>query len=296
MSTNALEAAPRPAPFDAVAETYDDQFTDSLIGRAQRQAVWRELDRAFRPGDRVLELNCGTGVDALYLASRGVEVLACDSSARMIEVASQRLRRAGGALLAASELETESGAGSSALRTKLRAPVRFEVLATEEIGTLRGSVAPFDGAFSNFAGLNCVEDLAAVSRDLAALLKPGARMVLCLFGTRCVWESLWYLVHGQPRKAFRRMRSAGDVANLGDGATVLVRYPSVRALRRLFSPEFQLKAWKGVGVAVPPSYVEPLARRSAGVLGFLVKLDRCLASVPFMRGLGDHVVLVFERV
>lgn len=294
MSTNALEAAPRPAPFDAVAAAYDAEFTDSVIGQAQRRAVWRELDGAFRAGQRVLEINCGTGVDALHLARRGVEVLACDSSSRMIEVARQPLRRAVGALLAAPELETD--AGSSGLRTKLGAPVRFEVLATEEIGTLRGSLAPFDGAFSNFAGLNCVDDLEAVGRDLAALLKPGARMVLCLFGTRCVWETLWYLGRGQPRKAFRRLRSAGGVARLGNGTTVRVRYPSVRALRRLFRPEFRLKAWKGVGVAVPPSYVEPLARRFPRGLALLVWMDRWVASLPLLRGLGDHVVLVFERV
>src|SRR4029077_1199115 len=129
------------------------------------------------------------------------------------------------------------------------------------LGKLRndGYPAPFDGALSDFAGLNCIVDLGAVARDLAGLLKPGARMVVCLFGTRCIWEILWYLIHGQPRKAFRRMRSAGDVARLACGMTVRVRYPSVRALTRLFRPEFRLKAWKGVGVAVPPSYVEPLA-------------------------------------
>ena len=289
MSTKTLEVPPRPAPFDAVAGTYDDQFTAALIGRAQRQAVWRELDRVFRAGDRVLELNCGTGVDALYLARRGVEVLACDSSARMIDVARAHLGRA--------QLDPEVEGGSGTQRAKVRAKVRFEVLATEELGQLRGdSLAPFDGAFSNFAGLNCVEDLEAVGRDLSGLLKPGARMVLCLFGTQCAWETVWYLAHGQPRKAFRRLRPGGDVAGLGNGMTLRVRYPTVPALVRSMGPGFRLKTWKGVGVAVPPSYVEPLARRFPRVLGFLVKIDRSLASVPLVRSLGDHVLLVFERV
>jgi SAM-dependent methyltransferase len=154
-------------PFDATAETYDDTFTNSLIGNAQRQVVWDELDRVFHAGDRVLELNCGTGVDALHLGDRGVHVLACDVAPRMIGVASRRL----------SKLDTR---------------VEFRTLATEKILEIRDSVssAQFDGAFSNFAGLNCVEDLSAVARDLAQLLKPHAQIVLCLFGPFCAWEIL----------------------------------------------------------------------------------------------------------
>ena len=81
----------RTAPFDAVADEYDARFTNSLIGRAQRESVWREMDRLFRPGQRVLEINCGTGVDALHLAARGIQVVACDASPEMIAVARRRL-------------------------------------------------------------------------------------------------------------------------------------------------------------------------------------------------------------
>jgi len=278
-STTTLGTASRPAPFDALAGTYDDQFTDSLIGRAQRQAVWRELDRVFQPGQRVLEINCGTGIDAVHLASRGVEVLACDAAPRMIEVARERLGRA----------ELASGLGAV-----LRAKVRFEILATEQIGKLHDSAALFDGALSNFAGLNCVEDLSAVARHLAQLLRPGARAVLCMFGPCCAWEVLWYLVHGKPRKAFRRLHAEGSLARLAEGSTVRVRYFSVRRLAGIFAPEFRLKQWKGVGVAVPPSYVEPLARPF--LLSLAARADRWLSHCPLLRGMADHVLLTFERV
>src|SRR5262249_5643784 len=161
MAEPALKTRFRPAPFDAVADTYDETFTMSRIGRAQRSAVTRELDRVFCPGQRILELNCGTGVDAIHLASRGVEVTACDSSPRMIAIARHK-----------------------AARAWLNVPPDFHVLETEEIGTLSDTSQPagFDGAYSNFAGLNCVEDLRSVSSDLARLLRPGAKAVLCLFG------------------------------------------------------------------------------------------------------------------
>src|SRR2546428_2798525 len=101
------------APFDALADTYDESFSDSSIGRAQRRVVWMETDRTFRAGQRILEINCGTGIDALHLAHRGVAVLACDASPRMIAVARGRLAR------------------SSAC-----APVDFRCIPTERIASI----------------------------------------------------------------------------------------------------------------------------------------------------------------
>jgi len=74
-----MSSAPRisyAAPFDAVAEHYDQLFTESRIGQAQRASVWTELKKAFSPGNRVLEIGSGIGTltgqfipRELYLAS-----------------------------------------------------------------------------------------------------------------------------------------------------------------------------------------------------------------------------------
>src|SRR5580704_5997974 len=79
--------------FDSIAECYDDIFTQTLVGRAQRNAVWDLLTQVFSPADRVLELNCGTGEDGLFLARRGTSVIACDASPAMIAVARRRRSR-----------------------------------------------------------------------------------------------------------------------------------------------------------------------------------------------------------
>jgi len=267
----ALASPARDAPFDHVADSYDAVFTNSLIGRAQRGSVWKELDRCFRPGQRILELNCGTGVDALHLAERGVEVLACDVAPRMIRVARERLK-------------------------SLPRPARvdFRILATEDIALLADE-GPFDGVFSNFAGLNCVADLSALARDLAKLLAPRASALLCMAGRTVAWEIIWYLAKGNPRKALRRFERGGTVGRLVDGVTVQVHYPPVAAMARLFAPEFRLLRIKGIGVAVPPSYLEPLAQRYPRVLKTLARADRVLCRVPGFRSLADHVLLEFQR-
>jgi SAM-dependent methyltransferase len=53
-------------------------------------------------------------------------------------------------------------------------------LATEDLARLF-DCGPFDGAFSNFSGLNCLADLKPVARNLAGAVKPGGRVLLCLW-------------------------------------------------------------------------------------------------------------------
>jgi ubiquinone/menaquinone biosynthesis C-methylase UbiE len=259
------------APFDAVANRYDETFTSSSIGRAQRLAVWAEMAKVFRPGDRALEIGCGTGVDACFLAERGVRVVASDISSQMIAVATRRVQENG-----------------------LQKLVQPLVLRAEDIGTF-STEELFDGAFSNFGVLNCVEDLGQLARDLAKLLKPGATVLLCWMAPYCLWEMLWYLAQGRRDKAFRRLHPDGVTATIGDGSFVRIHYPSVSSLARVFTPEFRLKAVKGIGIAVPPSYLEPWARRHPSWLQLLGRADLCMGRCPGVRALADHVLVQLQR-
>jgi ubiquinone/menaquinone biosynthesis C-methylase UbiE len=259
------------APFDAVAERYDEIFTTSKIGRAQRTAVWKKLEKAFRPGDRVLELGCGTGVDACFLADGGVRVVACDNSPKMIALTTRRV----------------------AEDAKLSF-VYPHLLAVEDMASLQNS-GPFDGAFSNFGALNCVQDIRQFVRDLAILLKPGATALLCWMGPCCLWEITWYLAHGNPGKALRRFRRGGVTARLAGGAEVRVHYPSVRLLAQSFAPEFQVRSIKGIGVSVPPSYLEAWANRFPRFFDLSVRADLFLGRCPGIRAFADHILLEFRR-
>src|SRR5581483_936614 len=236
-----------PAPFDSVAPRYDETFTFTNIGQAQRNAVWRELARTFRSGERILEIGCGTGVDACFLAKRGVRVVACDSSSQMIAVTERRVQE-----------------------NRLQKLVQPLQLRAEDIRALQ-AIELFGGAFSNFGALNCVEDLAQFADALATLLKPGATALLCWIGPFCLWEIAWYLLRGRSAKAFRRFHRNGIVANLGEGASVRVHYPRLRDLDKVFAPEFLLKSVRGIGVAVPPSYAEAWTQHHPKLFQFCEK-------------------------
>jgi len=126
------------------------------VRRFFRHVIQERLKRLFPRESRVLDLECGLGEDATFLASQGVVVHAMDPSRESIE----RAR------VLAAELGIPEGT------------LRFERRTTEELAGLAPE-APFDGAYSSLGALKDA-DLAAVGRGLAGLLRPGAPILLGL--------------------------------------------------------------------------------------------------------------------
>src|SRR5271165_331684 len=249
-----------------MASAYDLEFTHTSIGRFMRQAVWRRMDARFQPGQRVLELNCGTGEDAAHMALKGVRVFATDQAGEMTSVAAAKVARLG-----LSDLVT------------------VKKLSLEDLRRLHGEM--FDGALSNFGGLNCVADLAVVARALAALLRPGAIAMLCLMGPLAPWEWLWFLAHGQPAKAFRRLKRGGC-----QWRGMSVRYPSVGALRRAFAPHFKLLETSAVGALIPPPYSKSWAEKYPRMLAALDRWERQWETNPLLYRLADHYLVELMRL
>ena len=260
---------PAALAFDTIAEGFDDRFGAWLSVAAQRRVVRRALAEAFPVGARLLEVGGGTGEDALWLVERGREVVLTDASPAMARVAAAKLAGHAGASV--------------------------EIAPAEALDDMAGELAgsrPFDGAFSNFAALNCVDDLAGFGRGLARALRPGAPALLVLFGTACPGEMLVEGLRGRPRNMFRRFAKDEAPARLG-GRTFTIRYHRRKDVERALSPWFAPVARRGVGVFVPPSAAEPWISGHPRLLGGLEALDR-LVSRP-LAGLGDHILYSFVR-
>ena len=252
--------------FDALANTYDAVFTDSVLGRAYRRAAWNWLDTAFLPGQHVLELGCGTGEDAVHLARRGVRVHATDVSPQMVETARAKAATAG-----------------------LGTHIRTEVCDVADVGRLIHA-APFDGAYSTFGALNCVADLAPLPDHLDGLLRPGARMVLGMMGPVVPWEWVWYLLRGRPDKAFRRLRPGG-----ARWRSLTVRYRTIGAVRRTFESAFRFVRVGALGALLPPPYAEGWAGRHPRLVERLERWERSRESTAPLPWLADHFQIEFER-
>ncbi len=269
------------AVFDRVALDYDREFTATPLARMLRAQVWARLAAHFGSGDHVLELNCGTGEDAIWLAQRGVRVMATDASTAMLNVTERKSREC-----SVSELIETSV-------LDLASPP--DPLSRNQKGDFGRGGGRYDGALSNFGGLNCVHELHPLAALLADTIKPHGQLILVPMNRWCAWEIVWHLLHLQSRTAFRRLRRDGVEANVGRD-TVHVWYPSIKTLRQVFAPHFQLRRVIGLGVCLPPSYLEPVIAKRPKLFRWLKRMDDALCGVfPFNR-LADHLVLEFERV
>jgi ubiquinone/menaquinone biosynthesis C-methylase UbiE len=118
-------------------------------------------DSYLEPGDRLLEIGCGTGTTALHHAPRVEHILATDISPRMIDIAREKAEAAG---IGNVSFEV---CGIDALDTN----VRYDVILAHSI-------------------LHLVADVPRTLRKLRRMLKPGG---LLISSTRCIGDSAAWL-------------------------------------------------------------------------------------------------------
>jgi 2-polyprenyl-3-methyl-5-hydroxy-6-metoxy-1,4-benzoquinol methylase len=255
--------------FDKTAISKADALEQNPSKRRLRRILWDMYYKYYSAGDLLLELNCGTGVDTLELASNGIHVLATDSSAEMISEVSRRL----------------SG-------TALHSFVTPVQLSFQRLRTLSGK--QFDGAFSGFGGLNCTGRLYQVAFDLAALVRPGGYLVLCIMPDFSIWETMLFTLRGNWKKALRRRQPNGVLANV-NGEKVWVHFYSPQAVRGIFARHFEFIELRGLNVLSPP----PTARVTHKILWktnrLLEALEDSLPANSKLHGWGDHYIIVFRR-
>ena len=261
---------PAAVAFDAIAPSFDSRFRPWLSVAAQRRAVRRALTSEFPAGGKLLELGGGTGEDAAFLAERGYDVFLTDPSPAMIDVATAKLEPLGA-------------------RSEVAAGEDLEEFAEQY---LADGGERFDGAFSNFAPLNCVADLSPVARGLARLMNPGAPAMLVLFGTTCPGEVVTEVLRGRPHLALRRLMRGQAPARLAKREFRVV-YHRRHALIQSFAPWFVLEKRIGIGVVVPPSAAEPWISQHPRLLEVMEACDRRLGGPLAM--LGDHVLYQLRR-
>ncbi|MCX6199152.1 MAG: class I SAM-dependent methyltransferase [Bacteroidetes bacterium] len=261
----------QPQPFDAYAKNYDANFTYTSIGRMQRGFVIGWLARYLTSPKKILEINCGTGEDALQLALLGHSVIATDASEKMIEEARQKK-----------------------FRNQI-SDIRFECANFNSLKEKFNS-NKFDLIFSNFGGLNCADkvELKKLSADFAALLNENGKLFFVIMGSACKWEQLYFLLKGNIEKAFRRKSSAGIRTQISD-VTFNTHYYSPSEMKTIFGENFDLEFKRAVGLFVPPSYLQQFFENKLWLLKILGLFDYAFTNFSFLANWGDHYVIVLNK-
>jgi len=257
--------------FDSVAADYDGPRGNNDLIQEMRSEVWRWLTATFGPGDRLIDLGCGTGLDAAHLAGLGYMITATDWSPLMVERTAVR-----------------------AAAQKVADRVRAINIGAHELQRLNETGA-YDGAYSNLGPLNCVPDLGHVSRECARLLRPGGKLVFTVIGRYCPWEVAHYL--RRARWARARVRFARHVVPVGmNNHTIWTRYYAPREFYRAFKSHFILEHYRGLCVLAPPPYLTGVRDRYPRLHQRLWSMDRRASGWPVIRAMGDHFMIVMKRI
>ncbi len=242
----------------------DDDFSNPIL-QQWRQQVYAHTGSFLKPNSKILELNAGTGIDAVRFAKQGHLVHATDLSDGMIAHLKKKVRE----LLLSEKITTQQ--------------VSFE--------NLHDVNGKFDFVFSNFGGLNCTEDLTKVTCELPRLLNKGACLTWVIMPPTCLWELSWIL-KGQFRKAFRRLRKK-TTAHL-EGEFFTTYYFSLGDIKKALGPLFKLMKMEGLGVFAPPPSAPIFVKKYPVITKILNQFDRLTRNYfPFNRW-GDHSIVTFQ--
>lgn len=256
--------------FDSYSEKYDAHFTETHTGWLQRKRVWKNLSR-FSPNEfpNLLELNCGTGEDAVWLAKRGFNVSATDLSEGMVQVTKAKAAKA--------------NLNLTAKKTDMR----------EIASAFPGQ--KFNLIFSDFGGLNCLsqEELKILASDLSKLLLPNGKLVFVIMGRKCRWERFYFKRKGEIEKASRRMKNEPVTAEI-NGNTFPVWYYSPEEFAGFFASEFSVVRKKPIGLFLPPSYLDSWFRKKKRLLS-LLNFCEYLFSFSFWSDKADHYLIEMDR-
>lgn len=253
--------------FSRTAEKYDQFAENHPHLTRMRQKVYDHLERYVPAGARILELNSGTGTDAVYLANQGYYVHSTDIASGMLNRLKTKIDQKG-----------------------LGQQVSFQALSFEKIEDVRGQ--PYDAVFSNLGGLNCLPNLKPVVEKLPRILNPGAIITWVLMPKICLWE-LATVFTGKFNHALRRLSSNGTTAHL-EGLYFPIFYMNPKEVIRSFGSQYECLAIEGLSVFTPTAESKNLAIKHPTVYRTLSWVDDLLSPRWPWRAWGDFYMITFR--
>jgi hypothetical protein len=253
--------------FSNQASAYDERDSNNRILIDLRKQVLEHVKEYLQPQSHILELNAGTGIDALSFVAEGHRVHATDLSDGMVEQIRLKIIASG-------------------------QPERFtcQQLSFENLNKVNRR--KFDYVFSNFGGLNCLQDLSLVSRHLPELLNHNAYVTLVLMPPVCLWELLG-IFKGRWTGAFRRLNKNGTIAHV-EGEYFKTYYHPLQSICSAFKGPFSLVACEGLAALSPPPHRPDLPIARPRLYKLMRNVDGFFrTSFPFNRW-ADHIIVTFQ--
>jgi len=250
--------------FSRQSFSFDEIYENNPITLLMREKARNEVLKYIRPGAQMLELNCGTGIDTMFFARKGFEILATDNADGMLEQLSEKLQG-----------------------TWLRDLVSLQKCSFNDL--LQIGNQQFDYVFSNFSGLNCTNDLAGVLKDVDALLKPGGYFTFVIMPRICPWEIIM-LLRNRKKMALRRFQKNGALAHI-EGAYFSCYYYDPSFIIENMGSGYTLCSLTGLASLMPPPSMEYFPVKYPKLFSFLRKAEDVVCHIfPFNRWCDQYII------
>jgi ubiquinone/menaquinone biosynthesis C-methylase UbiE len=256
--------------FSGQSVIFDDLYGANTIISYKRERVRSNVQKYLKPGSSILELNSGTGEDAIFFAGKGHQVHATDISPGMQQQLMLKVQK-----------------------YQLGTMVSNELCSYTDLYNLKNK-GPYDLVFSNFAGLNCTDELDKVLASVSPLLKPNGLVTLVILPKFCLWETL-LLFKGKFKTAFRRFFSSNGRAAHIDGNYFKCWYYNPSYITKRLIVQFDVLSIEGLCTIVPPSYLEGFAEKHPSVYNTLKKWEDRLKTKWPWRVMGDYYIISLRK-
>ena len=253
--------------FSAQAPNFDDYEKHNPILQWMRTMFYRHLSEFIHKGDSILDINAGTGIDAMHFARLGHAVTAIDVAGGMVDMLKKKLERA-----------------------SLTNLVSVQQCSFTDLSPIHPK--KFHHVISNFGGLNCVADLHPVADQIRQVLSPLGTVTLVIMPSICPWE-IAHALKGNFFLAFRRLRRNGVLAHV-EGHYFKTYYHSPASVIRSFGNDFNVRKLRGLGTFTPPPYMDKFARRRPRLYSFLTALDESFSLIPPLNRWADHFIITLQ--
>jgi ubiquinone/menaquinone biosynthesis C-methylase UbiE len=256
--------------FSKQAAIFDDIYSANIIIQYKRQRVRDHLEQFLKPNSKILELNAGTGDDAVWFAQHDHTVHATDISKGMQEKLIEKARQ-----------------------NKLEKHVTTELCSFTELQVLKNK-GPYDVIFSNFAGLNCTGELDKVLQSFSPLLNPGGIVTLVILPKFCLWESLLFL-KGDFKTAFRRFFSSKGVKAHIEGEYFTCWYYNPTYVIKNVKGNYEVLSVEGLCTLVPPSYLENFPTKRPSLFNWLKEKENKWKDKWPWKSIGDYYIISLRK-
>jgi len=255
--------------FSRQSTCFDEADNQNPILQWMRFRVREHVLGIWKPRERILEMNAGTGLDAIFFAEKDFYIHATDNSPGMLTVLNKKI-----------------------IEMHLENRITTQRCSFLEIGKVNSG--KFDHIFSNFGGLNCTDKLEDVIKGFTPLLKPGGTVTLVIMPPVCPWELL-HLFKGNLKLAFRRLKKNGAPSHL-EGINFTTWYYSSAGVTKMFGGNYAVFSVKGLGIVVPPPFLEHFPIKHPKIFKRLTVIENGISDKTPFRSWADHFIISAKKL